>query len=1048
IVVHATLNSPGAYGLKLILNYGAIYIGETDGLIGDIYSAIGDVNITVSIDVGSVGKIGYNSSFQVITETYEYRLGSWNMINSRGFITVTVYSSDYFSYKLSWPALSGTPEIEAIDDDSDGEYELLQVSLNFTGGVDAFYDIYARLRENSTGQTVGQDRGGLHISPGNLTQVTLSFPGWSIFQSGRNSPYQVLFDIYEQYSSHYYYSVQDIYITDSYLSTQFDSSWPAVLSVEDDYGIDIDGDGKYDLLTVEVSVNFNGSATLLASLRNGSAIAGYDVWRSVSTGNQRTALFYFNGKSIRNLNMHSPYDLTIEYSDGRGNAVNLPTLTVSTAYSPDMFERSDLTLLTGIILDGSTGSPVSGATVSGEGNSTTTSINGTFSMNVESGVVPLSLSKSGYNSRTAIIEAKGASKSVLLLLFQPAVEDSMIKGFLKDKKGVAAKAQSYLVVLYVDMFYVKTVQIGPKGYFEIPVKSGIVIVQFGLYQNYYGSFKVAVQPASTVWSNYTAQYSTEWVEEWEYALTDYDNGWLRQEYKEKEFDALTAALVADFLCGDSNGVVTEDELRIIELMTADSNLPNFYDSSEDFLVDEELYLYDLSTRTLKIDGLKGPLEYIYQSTRIVTAKLESRSTIPDSASHTISAIYRYDVDAPTDVEKYRYTIILPLSSNVTGTDAPDDVSITGTNPIILDPQTANVPNTWIGHARMFISTNTTATTGNIQGRITLQDSSENAGILVRVLDSYFSQIKSVYTISGGEYFAGGISPGKYFVQAVNFGYYSSGSAVSLAAGKNTFVNITLYPSSTSGFFGNLTGRVLSEAGNPISNAVVTITYLSNSTILASILTDAEGVFLVSMVKPGAVEIISNVEGYLTSRSIGYINGFKTEDIGDILMYYPTGKIIGKIVDDEGTPRGGVTVNLYDSNGDLVKTILTDANGNFELIQLFDGVYDIYFVWNDREIGNRTNISVADGGSVDIGTVEIPASAFAVSQDYLIWIIVAAAVAAAALLGIWWRMKQPGLPRKEKVLRPEEGMIVSEEEEQAEIEEEMEEETRSRRPRRY
>ncbi|WP_079054333.1 SdrD B-like domain-containing protein [Streptomyces graminilatus] len=85
-------------------------------------------------------------------------------------------------------------------------------------------------------------------------------------------------------------------------------------------------------------------------------------------------------------------------------------------------------------------------------------------------------------------------------------------------------------------------------------------------------------------------------------------------------------------------------------------------------------------------------------------------------------------------------------------------------------------------------------------------------------------------------------------------------------------------------------------------------------------------------------------------------------LGDYVWYDPDGNGI----QDRGEPPApGVTVNLYNGDGDLLKTTKTDASGKYLFDELADGSYKVCFVkpagyaWTRRNAGADGDDSVAD-----------------------------------------------------------------------------------------
>jgi hypothetical protein len=64
--------------------------------------------------------------------------------------------------------------------------------------------------------------------------------------------------------------------------------------------------------------------------------------------------------------------------------------------------------------------------------------------------------------------------------------------------------------------------------------------------------------------------------------------------------------------------------------------------------------------------------------------------------------------------------------------------------------------------------------------------------------------------------------------------------------------------------------------------------------------------------------------------------------GMLLAQAPTGRIIGTVLDDQGTPLPGVTVEATSPKLIGVSAVMTDENGVYRIFALPPGIYEIKY----------------------------------------------------------------------------------------------------------
>ena len=300
----------------------------------------------------------------------------------------------------------------------------------------------------------------------------------------------------------------------------------------------------------------------------------------------------------------------------------------------------------------------------------------------------------------------------------------------------------------------------------------------------------------------------------------------------------------------------------------------------------------------------------------------------------------------------------------------------------------------------------------------VQDSGEPgiAGVSLTLLEyngsSYVSTGKTTTTDANGNYIFKFLLPGTYeVVETVPTGYFAVGASAGTVNGSTDAVvlNSTVIDqiavlggdNSINNDFAlaqaiGLSGYVyhdtndngIRESGeNGIGGVTIVVTPISTvdgSTASVSIVTDSNGFWSVSGLAPGTYTV------YEPQQPPGYLDGITTpgslggtfEPIDQIVNIttlggqsgteYDFGKLLpaslsGGIADClAGVPLSGVTVQLLDANGNVLKTTTTDEDGDYEFTGLTPGqVYGVNeilpagYIHNDETVGSAGGIIVND-----------------------------------------------------------------------------------------
>ena len=129
-----------------------------------------------------------------------------------------------------------------LDTDGDGLFDFLQYRVNVVVVDSGSFRIEGSIRNAWSSEVVS-------LTAGPHT-VSLNFPGWQLRNSG-DGPYSVGVRAYADFG---YFLESASYTTGAYLSTQFDTTPAAFAPPHTDAGIDVDGDGLFDVLRLSINV--------------------------------------------------------------------------------------------------------------------------------------------------------------------------------------------------------------------------------------------------------------------------------------------------------------------------------------------------------------------------------------------------------------------------------------------------------------------------------------------------------------------------------------------------------------------------------------------------------------------------------------------------------------------------------------------------------------------------------------------------------------------------------------------------------------------------
>lgn len=220
-----------------------------------------------------------------------------------------------------------------------------------------------------------------------------------------------------------------------------------------------------------------------------------------------------------------------------------------------------------------------------------------------------------------------------------------------------------------------------------------------------------------------------------------------------------------------------------------------------------------------------------------------------------------------------------------------------------------------------------------------------AGVTVEIWRQNADLVKTLVTDATGVLDFGGLANGHYVLKVTG-----DVSGFEVEQRETTFevkssVNVDLTVNMISA--GSLTISALDASGAGLAGVTVEIRDLSQ-TLVGTYVTDATGKYVVTGLKPGMYVVTetacpdgSNIDAATKTTQV------KVESGGSITvtLKHVSDSVININVVDQKTLAGlqGVTVEIWQQNGSLVNTFLSDATGSFNIGRLPDGNYTVKLV---------------------------------------------------------------------------------------------------------
>jgi hypothetical protein len=961
---------------------------------------------------------------------------------------------------------------EAVDDDDNGLYDWLRVNatVNATDGdiIDVTLELAAGYGPD---QIVYGDR--RILDPGQNQTIYVDVDGRLMNGLSREDTW---YDIYISFDTIDGFHEWGWIKTDPLNATDFEEYPISVVDGPAWAMIDVNNDGLQDFLraSFNVAVEETQKYRLTTELSNGpspvSLSQRFDGY--LITGFEETVIAYFDASEMYESGMTGPFELEVHESpmmyDRWPNYTYIePFLLANMSIEEVDFEQLNhpqYIYLSGYVKD-EAGDPVAGSEVSAmsqngdwdwlEFDAALTDGDGFYNLTriIPGSIVSIVVESTGYFEENRFefdLDSNTTDYSFTLVSDSPA--DASVRGTVYDDDGEPVVG-AVVALVRPGAGFANVTTTNQSGEYRVDVREGEYVV-FAMAVDLDFENDTYSLSASAKWLSLVQDDSAniDITLNISYELDLYEGYMsLKRNLQFGDWDGLELsstltmgeaysdvmmiyALYADVLYGNADGYVSESESELMEKLTFDSyplamgyytRIPRQCELYllEDFCLDGIGYLVQPEDAVLTTTSITGPLweDRDELVVRLDLTGVSSYWPIPEGSTHDLYLEVPYANQEYTGVSDEGFDITAPEGFVLTSTNEPENMTIEGLNHVTVVPGGSPDPyNVTSALVLLEFSSTTSEDTGSVHGTANLQEEAESSGILVELLDSNLTVLSSVTTVSTGEFIFSDLDPGEYWIRANFTGYLDAYEHVNVTAGMTTEIALELSAAGSPLEPGSFSGLVVTQAGLPVNGALVELfTPADGDAPIESTQADAYGSFELTGLDRGGYRIEISADGFHTRTFYHILDDGEEKDLGliELMSDSPVGYIIGVVEDMDGNPVAEVVVQVRAEGSDTVLgENTTDPDGEFMIIGLEDGVYNLTLVLDGNVVGYG-EVTVEDFVG-DAGVIQIDLSEVGVTTDAPLWPwMVLAAVAIVAAVAAILKLRKPKSPEPSG---PEEG----------------------------
>jgi large repetitive protein len=229
-------------------------------------------------------------------------------------------------------------------------------------------------------------------------------------------------------------------------------------------------------------------------------------------------------------------------------------------------------------------------------------------------------------------------------------------------------------------------------------------------------------------------------------------------------------------------------------------------------------------------------------------------------------------------------------------------------------------------------------------------------------------VRRVLTDENGFYLIEGLPAGTFDVKAQLQNYAISVNTVFLSPNEREVLNVALIP-----FPAAIEGTVRNSVTNaPIQRALVSILLPNSDVVIASIITGTDGTYRLENLPSGSYNVVITSAGFSSEVIPVILTPSETETVNAFLVPDPAA-IRGRVTNaNTSAPLAGALVRVFNLDGVLITSTLTEADGTYSVSGLAAGTYTV--ITSAAGFGDKINLITLSSGAAEILNVALlPAS---------------------------------------------------------------------------